>query len=76
LLDGYSFIGVIPVKYVGKILYYLMFASKGRNSQTWLGNYMEYLKTRAPDDYETLRNLWLQPTWRQITLNKWIKPQT
>jgi len=73
ILDGYTSIGVIPVKYEGKILYHLAFASKGKNSQTWLGNYMEYLRNKAPNDYDTLRNLWLQATGRQLTLNGFFR---
>jgi len=72
-LDGYKFVDYIPVEYEGRVLYYLLFASKGRRSQEWLGNYLNYLRTKAPNDYETLRRLWLQATGRLQSLSTWIK---
>jgi len=72
-LDGYKFVDSIPVEFEGKVLYYLVFASKGRRSYEWLGNYMEYLRTKAPRDYETLRSLWLQVRGKQNGLVKYIQ---
>lgn len=67
-LDGYKFVEAIPVKYKGNVLYHLIFASKAKNSYKWLGNYIEYIKTKVPEDYETLKNLWMLAKGRQKQL--------
>jgi len=41
-------------------MYYLVLASKINGSYEWLRNYVEYLQIKTPEDYKTLKNLWLQ----------------
>jgi len=67
-LRNYNFVDFVPVEYKGHILYHLMFASKSKGARTWLGNYIKYLRGKAPKDYATLRSLWLKATGRLSTL--------
>lgn len=67
-LNNYKTIGVVPVDYNNRVLYHLLIASKARGSMRWIKGYMEYLEEKAPRDYDTLKNLWLQATGRQGTL--------
>lgn len=75
-MDQFRFIHLVPVKYRHSnseiILYHILFASKGRTSHTWLGNYIRYLESRVPDDYMTLKNIWLQALGRQKDLSRYI----
>lgn len=64
-LTKYITIRVVPVDYNGHILYHLLIASKAKRSYEWINNYIEYLNYKAPRDYNTLKNLWLQATGRQ-----------
>ncbi|MEM1770151.1 MAG: hypothetical protein QXG93_06705, partial [Nitrososphaerota archaeon] len=57
---GYRCVEHIPVKFNQRLMYYLVLASKSSGSYEWLRNYVEYMRTKTPEDYETLKNLWLQ----------------
>ncbi len=65
---GYRAVGKVPIKYMEHVLYHLLIASKAPSSAKWISNYISYLKTKAPRDYNTLKNLWLQVTGRQRSL--------
>jgi len=65
---GYRCVEHIPVKFDQRLMYYLVFASKSSGSYEWLRNYVEYLRTKTPEDYETLKNLWLQAYGRVKSL--------
>lgn len=64
-LNKYITIHVVPVDYNKHTLYHLLIASKAAGSYRWINNYIQYLNTKAPRDYNILKNLWLQVTGRQ-----------
>ncbi|MCR8454583.1 MAG: hypothetical protein NDP13_06320 [Crenarchaeota archaeon] len=57
---GYRCVEHIPIKFDQRLMYYLVLASKINGSYEWLRNYVEYLQIKTPEDYKTLKNLWLQ----------------
>ena len=63
---GYNFIGILPIAFRGRsTLYHILFASKAKNAaKEWFGRYMNYLREKTPEDYETLKTLWLQASGR------------
>lgn len=71
-IDGYRFVDALPVEYTTGVIYHLLLASKDKHSYEWLGNYVNYLTTKAPKDYNTLKRLWLQATGKQKDLTKYI----
>lgn len=60
LRQGYTFVDQVPVEYRGRrALYYLVFASRSPGAQQWLGNYMNWLREKAPKTHEELKAIWL-----------------
>lgn len=59
---GYRKGAVIPVHFDKGILYYMLLATKG--SGDWIDGYIDYMRNKAPKDYETLKRLWLRVTGR------------
>ena len=68
---GYSRAVIMPVKFRGSILYYMMLAVRG--SGEWIRGYRDYIHLHAPKDYETLRALWLETTGRQRSLLSFLR---
>jgi len=72
-VDGYRFVEAVPVEFAkSKIIYYLLFASKGKQSYRWISNYMNYLRTKTPNNYDTLKKLWLQATGKLKDLQRFL----
>ena len=68
---GYRKYSILPVKFKGTILYYMVLAVKG--SGKWIDGYKEFIHLHAPKDYKTLKNLWLEATGRLASLSRFLE---
>jgi hypothetical protein len=68
---GYTRIEALPVHFHRGVLYYMVLATRG--SGEWISGYLDYINTRAPKDYETLKKLWLTATGRIKQLDNFLK---
>ncbi|MEM2352436.1 MAG: three-Cys-motif partner protein TcmP [Thermoproteota archaeon] len=60
---GYKKIEFIPIEFERGVLYYLMLAVKGGGE--WISGFVDYIRNKAPRNYETLRQLFLQAVGKQ-----------
>jgi len=67
---GYHRIEFIDVPFEKGVLYHIAVATKGSGS--WIDGYVNYMKNKAPKDYETLRRIWLHTVGRTKTLDEFF----
>ena len=72
---GLNVAASMPVRFEKGILYYTILATTHKNAE-WIKGYVEYINTKSPQDYTTLKNLWLKASGKQKGLDKWynVKP--
>lgn len=66
---GYKKVKFIPVEFAKGTIYHVMLATKGKGK--WIDNYVDYIRNKSPQDYDTLKALFLQAIGKQSSIEQY-----